>query len=102
MICSYHYELKLFSSEFEVDSIHFPGQVHKWRLSELLQKGTVRSQDTLLRVSQITRLPVIYSHLTDLNTLLRVSQITCLPNSYIPILLISRHSPESKSGYSFT
>ncbi|XP_041363220.1 uncharacterized protein LOC121378908 [Gigantopelta aegis] len=35
--------------EFEVDSIHFPGQVHKWRLSQLLQKGTVRSHDTLLK-----------------------------------------------------
>ncbi|XP_068087135.1 uncharacterized protein [Anabrus simplex] len=34
--------------EFEVDSINFPGQVHKWRLSQLLQKGTERSRDSLL------------------------------------------------------
>ncbi|XP_067672611.1 uncharacterized protein [Haliotis asinina] len=34
--------------EFEVDSIHFPGQVHRWRLTQLLQKGSVRAQDTLL------------------------------------------------------
>ncbi|KAL0279520.1 UNVERIFIED_CONTAM: hypothetical protein PYX00_001058 [Menopon gallinae] len=34
--------------EFEVDSLNFPGQVHKWRLSELLQKGTEKSRDSLL------------------------------------------------------
>ncbi|KAK7794593.1 hypothetical protein R5R35_003607 [Gryllus longicercus] len=34
--------------EFEVESINFPGQVHKWQLSQLLQKGTERSHDSLL------------------------------------------------------
>ncbi|EEB13018.1 conserved hypothetical protein [Pediculus humanus corporis] len=34
--------------EFEVDSLNFPGQVHKWRLSELMQKGSERSRDSLL------------------------------------------------------
>ncbi|XP_037093776.1 uncharacterized protein LOC119113590 [Pollicipes pollicipes] len=29
--------------EFEVESLNFAGQVHRWRLSELLQKGTERS-----------------------------------------------------------
>lgn len=38
----------LYFSEFEVDSLNFPGQVHKWRLSEILQKGTERSRDSLL------------------------------------------------------
>lgn len=38
----------MFYSEFEVDSLNFPGQVHKWRLSEILQKGTERSRDSLL------------------------------------------------------
>ncbi|XP_044734371.1 uncharacterized protein LOC123296783 isoform X2 [Chrysoperla carnea] len=35
--------------EFEVDSINFPGQVHRWQLSQLLQKGTERSRETLLK-----------------------------------------------------
>lgn len=35
-------------SEFEVASLNFPGQHHKWRLSEFLQKGRERSRDTLL------------------------------------------------------
>lgn len=34
--------------EFEVDSINFPGQVHRWRLSPLLQKGSERTRDDLL------------------------------------------------------
>lgn len=31
-----------------MDSLNFPGQVHKWRLSQLLQKGTERSRESLL------------------------------------------------------
>lgn len=34
--------------EFEVESINFPGQVHRWRVSQLLQKGCARSRDALL------------------------------------------------------
>jgi hypothetical protein len=34
--------------EFEVESLNFAGQVHKWQLSQLLQKGTERSQESLL------------------------------------------------------
>ncbi|XP_013411124.1 uncharacterized protein LOC106174227 isoform X2 [Lingula anatina] len=34
--------------EFEVDSIHFPGQVHRWRLTQLLQKGSQRARESLL------------------------------------------------------
>jgi general stress protein 26 len=37
--------------EFEVDSINFKGQVHRWRLSNLLQKGTQNAQNTLFNVS---------------------------------------------------
>lgn len=29
-------------------SLNFSGQVHKWQLSQLLQKGTVRTYDTFL------------------------------------------------------
>lgn len=35
-------------SEFDVPSLNFPGQVHRWRLSQLLQKGYLRAQETLL------------------------------------------------------
>uniref|UniRef100_A0A8D8Y4T6 Uncharacterized protein n=1 Tax=Cacopsylla melanoneura TaxID=428564 RepID=A0A8D8Y4T6_9HEMI len=34
--------------EFEVPSLNFPGQHHKWRLSEFLQKGRDRTRDSLL------------------------------------------------------
>ncbi|XP_014469880.1 PREDICTED: uncharacterized protein LOC106741940 isoform X2 [Dinoponera quadriceps] len=34
--------------EFEVDSINFAGQTHRWRLSSLLQRGRDRRRDTLL------------------------------------------------------
>lgn len=34
--------------EFEVESLNFPGQQHRWKVSELLQKGTDRTRDSLL------------------------------------------------------
>ncbi|XP_059610904.1 uncharacterized protein LOC132257878 isoform X1 [Phlebotomus argentipes] len=36
------------TGEFEVASLNFPGQVHRWRLSQLLQKGCERAHDSLL------------------------------------------------------
>lgn len=35
-------------SEFEVPSLNFAGQTHKWQLSQFLQKGTERAHDSLL------------------------------------------------------
>ncbi|XP_074099056.1 uncharacterized protein LOC141527456 [Cotesia typhae] len=35
--------------EFEVDSINFTGQTHRWRLSGLLQRGRDRRRETLLK-----------------------------------------------------
>lgn len=35
-------------SEFEVPSLNFPGQVHVWKLSQFLQKGSEPSRETLL------------------------------------------------------
>lgn len=35
------------TGEFEVDSLNFKGQVHRWRLSNLLQKGSQNAQNTL-------------------------------------------------------
>lgn len=34
--------------EFEVPSLNFPGQMHRWRLSQFLQKGSERTRDSLL------------------------------------------------------
>ncbi|XP_055309168.1 uncharacterized protein LOC129573035 [Sitodiplosis mosellana] len=34
--------------EFEVPSQNFPGQTHRWRLSRVLQKGSLRARETLL------------------------------------------------------
>lgn len=31
-----------------MESLNFPGQQHKWKLSQLLQKGTEKSHDSLL------------------------------------------------------
>lgn len=36
------------SSEFEVPSLNFPGQVHLWKLSQFLQKGSEPTGETLL------------------------------------------------------
>lgn len=38
----------VYRREFEVPSLNFAGQMHKWRLSGLLQKGCERSHATLL------------------------------------------------------
>lgn len=35
------------TGEFEVESMNFPGQVHRWHLTQLLQKGTKRTHETL-------------------------------------------------------
>ncbi|XP_014234034.1 uncharacterized protein LOC106657177 isoform X1 [Trichogramma pretiosum] len=35
--------------EFEVESLNFPGQQHRWRLSGLLQRGRDRRREALLR-----------------------------------------------------
>ncbi|XP_058795012.1 uncharacterized protein LOC131666391 isoform X2 [Phymastichus coffea] len=46
--------------EFEVDSINFAGQVHRWRLSGLLQRGRDRRRDALLRdLAVATRFVVV-------------------------------------------
>lgn len=34
--------------EFEVPSLNFTGQMHRWRLSQFLQKGSERTRDSLL------------------------------------------------------
>lgn len=34
--------------EFDVPSLNFPGQVHKWLLSQFLQKGRLRTHTSLL------------------------------------------------------
>lgn len=41
--------LFVYFREFEVDSINFPGQTHRWRLSGLLQLGRDRRRETLLK-----------------------------------------------------
>lgn len=38
--------------EFEVESLNYPSQVHKWRLSKLLQKGIQRAHQSLLNVHE--------------------------------------------------
>lgn len=64
--------------EFEVESLNFAGQVHKWRLSQLLQKGTERSQESLLndlalalRFIIVTARGRLFSHFFSLYKALR-------------------------------
>ncbi|XP_056019360.1 uncharacterized protein LOC125672084 isoform X3 [Ostrea edulis] len=46
--------------EFDVDSVNFIGQVHKWRLTQLLQKGSVRAHNSMLDDAAISlRLMII-------------------------------------------
>ena len=56
---SVSFVFKNYFREFEVDSNHFVGQVHRWRLSLLLQKGTHRAHSTLLDVSSLS---IFHSH----------------------------------------
>ncbi|CAH1793364.1 unnamed protein product [Owenia fusiformis] len=64
--------------EFSVESVHFPGQYHKWRLSQLLQKGTQRAHISLLndmawalRLLIVTAKNRIYSHFFSLSQTVR-------------------------------
>jgi hypothetical protein len=64
--------------EFEVESLNFAGQVHKWQLSQLLQKGTERSQESLLsdlalalRFIIVTARGRLFSHFFSLYEALR-------------------------------
>ncbi|RZF45449.1 hypothetical protein LSTR_LSTR009320 [Laodelphax striatellus] len=66
------------TGEFEVPSLNFPGQTHKWRLSGLLQKGTERTRDSLLddlalalRFILITARARLVSHFFSLSEALR-------------------------------
>ncbi len=40
----------IYSREFEVDSIHFPGQRHRWKLSKLLQSGVQAANEKFFKV----------------------------------------------------
>lgn len=48
-----HFKLSFFflgkNREFEVPSLNFPGQMHRWQLSQFLQKGFLRTRETLLK-----------------------------------------------------
>lgn len=46
--------------EFEVPSVNFPGQVHRWRLTQLLQRGSLNAHESLLNdVALALRLLII-------------------------------------------
>ncbi|ESO09434.1 hypothetical protein HELRODRAFT_168417 [Helobdella robusta] len=48
--------------EFEVESINFPGQAHKWRLNLLLQKGFYRTHESFLDdLALALKMLIIYS-----------------------------------------
>ncbi|RXG58965.1 hypothetical protein Avbf_06294 [Armadillidium vulgare] len=47
-LSEYQLEMLRCNGEFEVESLHFPGQKHRWRVSECLQKGSERIYETFL------------------------------------------------------
>lgn len=61
--------------EFEVDSINFAGQTHRWRLSGLLQRGRDRRRDTLLTdLALATRFLVVTARARLISHCFSVSQ----------------------------
>lgn len=65
----------LFFREFEVDSINFAGQTHRWRLSGLLQRGRDRRRDALLRdLALATRFLVVTAKARLISHCFSVSQ----------------------------
>ncbi|XP_014681297.1 PREDICTED: uncharacterized protein LOC106821129, partial [Priapulus caudatus] len=71
--------------EFEVESTNFPSQVHRWRLSQLLQKGVIRTQAALLcdlalalRLVIITARNRLHSHFFSLCQSLTALVTGCL------------------------
>jgi len=46
--------------EFEVDSIHFPGQHHRWKLSRLLQSGVQAANEKLYKVRSFENIKFLY------------------------------------------
>lgn len=61
--------------EFEVDSINFAGQTHRWRLSGLLQRGRDRRRDTLLSdLALATRFLVVTARARLISHCFSVSQ----------------------------
>lgn len=41
-------QVHLVNREFEVESLHFPGQTHRWQVSGWLQKGCEKAHNSLL------------------------------------------------------
>lgn len=48
-------------------SLNFPGQVHRWRLSQLLQKGTSRTQESLLKDLALSSRFIVVTALTRIS-----------------------------------
>ncbi|XP_034935076.1 uncharacterized protein [Chelonus insularis] len=61
--------------EFEVDSINFAGQTHRWRLSGLLQRGRDRRRETLLKdLALATRFLVVTARARLISHCFSISQ----------------------------
>lgn len=73
------------TGEFDVESLNFPGQVHRWRLSQLLQKGTQKIHATLLqdialavRLIAVTARSRLHSHFFSVTQSVRALLRGCL------------------------
>lgn len=53
--------------EFDVASLNFTGQVHRWRLSQFLQKGHLRAQDSLLSDLALSARFIVVTALTRIS-----------------------------------
>ncbi|KAK6642922.1 hypothetical protein RUM43_004424 [Polyplax serrata] len=102
---SKHFESIQERGEFEVDSLNFPGQVHKWRLSELMQKGSERSRDSLLndlslalRFIIVTAAGRIFSHYFSVLQAVKalITGLLRLLDIFIGIPSLLAHNVEAK------
>lgn len=62
IVCSHN-----FCREFDVASLNFAGQVHRWRLSQVLQKGRSRTQDSLLNDLALSARFIVVTALTRIS-----------------------------------
>ncbi|XP_066250387.1 uncharacterized protein [Euwallacea similis] len=91
--------------EFEVESLNFPGQQHRWRLSQLLQKGIENSRNSLLddlalalRFIFVTARERIFSHFFSFKEAIRalISGLVRILDILVGIPSLQAHNLDTK------
>ncbi|XP_066153534.1 uncharacterized protein [Euwallacea fornicatus] len=91
--------------EFEVESLNFPGQQHRWRLSQLLQKGIENSRNSLLddlalalRFIFVTARERIFSHFFSFKEAVRalISGLVRILDILVGVPSLQAHNLDTK------